>query len=615
MVKPLIFTPFTTKELKPTGWLKNQLEIQARGLSGNLDKIWPDIRDSKWIGGDKDGWERVPYWLDGFIPLAFLLDNDDMKKRAKKYIDAILKNQQDDGWIAPCTNEERCRYDVWAYFLICKVLALYADCSGDKSIEPAVYKALKRLNYQLESVTLFDWGAARWFECLIPLAWLYESRPEEWMLDLAQQLQVEGIDYEKLFNDWHYSQSRGKGRWSFLNHAVNIAMALKGSALMSRFNDEDPNNFADKAIKILERDHGMASGHFTGDECLSGNSPIKGAECCSVAEAMYSYEWLTSITGNSFWIDKLEQTAFNAFPATVSPDMWTHQYDQMTNQVQCSVVPNDKIPFETNSGESHLFGLEPNFGCCTANFNQAWPKFAMNVFMKTEHGISVSALAPEKLRTKIDGIDVAAEIITEYPFEDSYKVKVSASSPVNFDLTLRVPYGAKNALIDGKPVEAGYYEINDIWNKEKIINVSFSFDVRLDKRPNDMYCVKRGMLTFAVPIGERWEKKEYVRGGVERKFPYCDYEIFPTTEWNYAFANINFTVERFSVGAMPFSPEGAPLKIKAKFAPIDWKMTDGRCTEVPDSRTPIGESREIEMIPYGCTNLRMTEMPKVKGLK
>ena len=64
------FSFLTTKEIKPEVWLSRQLEIQAEGLSGHLDLIWPDIRDSKWIGGDKDGWERVPYWLDGFIPLA-----------------------------------------------------------------------------------------------------------------------------------------------------------------------------------------------------------------------------------------------------------------------------------------------------------------------------------------------------------------------------------------------------------------------------------------------------------------------------------------------------------------------------------------------------------------
>ena len=98
---------FTTNEIKPTGWLKKQLEIQANGLCGNLDKVWPDVRDSAWIGRDREGWERVPYWLDGFIPLAYLLGNEDMISRAKKYIDAIISAQKDDGWICPCADNER----------------------------------------------------------------------------------------------------------------------------------------------------------------------------------------------------------------------------------------------------------------------------------------------------------------------------------------------------------------------------------------------------------------------------------------------------------------------------------------------------------------------------
>ena len=87
---------YTTNEIKPCGWLKRQLEIQAESLSGNLDKVWRDVRDSAWIGGDADGWERVPYWLDGFIPLAYLLENEDMISRAKKYVDAIIAKQRED---------------------------------------------------------------------------------------------------------------------------------------------------------------------------------------------------------------------------------------------------------------------------------------------------------------------------------------------------------------------------------------------------------------------------------------------------------------------------------------------------------------------------------------
>lgn len=69
MPKDLQYIFFTANEITPKGWLREQLLLQAKGLSGNLDKVWPDVRDSAWIGGDREGWERVPYWLDGFIPL------------------------------------------------------------------------------------------------------------------------------------------------------------------------------------------------------------------------------------------------------------------------------------------------------------------------------------------------------------------------------------------------------------------------------------------------------------------------------------------------------------------------------------------------------------------
>ena len=162
---------YTSKEIKPDGWLKRQLQIQAEGLSGNLHKIWPDIRDSGWIGGDREGWERVPYWLDGFIPLAYLLENEEMIGVVKKYIDAIVAAQDDDGWICPCKKEERAKYDTWAIQLICKTLKVYYDCSGDERIPEVIYKVLRNYYDFLKSgkMKLFGWGKYRWFETFISL--------------------------------------------------------------------------------------------------------------------------------------------------------------------------------------------------------------------------------------------------------------------------------------------------------------------------------------------------------------------------------------------------------------------------------------------------------------
>ena len=78
------FEPLPLGSIKPAGWLKDQLRIQADGLSGHLDEFWPDIKDSAWFGGKAEGWERVPYWLDGLVPLAYLLDDPALKAKVKK---------------------------------------------------------------------------------------------------------------------------------------------------------------------------------------------------------------------------------------------------------------------------------------------------------------------------------------------------------------------------------------------------------------------------------------------------------------------------------------------------------------------------------------------------
>ena len=90
-------------------------------------------------------------------------------------------------------------------------------------------------------------------------------------------------------------------------------------------------------IEKLERYHGMATGMFTGDECLAGRSPTQGSELCAVVEYAYSLETLLSIMGDPAFSDRLEKVIFNALPATFSADMWAHQIDQQLNQVECSI--------------------------------------------------------------------------------------------------------------------------------------------------------------------------------------------------------------------------------------------------------------------------------------
>jgi uncharacterized protein len=614
-----VFSFLKTGEIHPEGWLLNQLKIQAAGLSGNLDKFWPDIRDSQWIGGAADGWERVPYWLDGFIPLAWLLQDEDMKARASRYINYIIEHQREDGWICPDSNINRATYDMWALFLLLKVLIVYQDATGDQRIEAVVHKALTALDRHIDVNTLFSWAQTRWFECLISIFWLYERTGGEWLLHLASKLHCQGFDWQSFFQLWPYRKPDAKGRWSQMSHVVNNAMMLKSGALLWRLTGSEEDLIsAQQMVQLLDEYHGMITGVFTGDECLNGTSPVQGTELCAVAEYMYSLEHLLSITGSAHWGDRLEQIAFNALPAAFSSDMWTHQYDQQVNQVQCSIQEN--AIFSTNCGAAHTFGLEPNFGCCTANLSQPWPKIALSTFLRSIDGLAVAAYIPCSVKTNINGTSVSVTMETGYPFRDTVQFKVMTDSEADFAIYLRIPAWAEGTSIEigGETIspKAGeFYRLQRKWTGETLFTLRLPMEPQLVARPNNLFAVTRGPLVYSLEIGERWVRvNESVPG---HEFPHCDYEIYPTTPWNYGLsidqANIGAAIEfeEQEIGEYPFSPEGAPVIACVKARKVDWKLENGSAAPVPDMTWVAEEIETVRLIPYGCTNLRLTEMPIV----
>lgn len=596
---------YTTKELKPKGWLKRQLEIQANGLSGNLDKVWRDVKDSKWIGGEAEGWERVPYWLDGFIPLAYLLENEDMIARARKYVEAIMQAQRPDGWICPCSEEEIPSYDTWAVQLITKVLTVYYECSGDERVPQVIYKTLRNYYDLLSSGTikLFDWGKHRWYECFIAIRFLKERYQEEWIDDLGRILKEQGFDYGEAVETW----KRPLNKWTQYTHIVNLAMMLKAEAVSCDILKESYTDRAEYFYEILDKYNGTPVGLFTGDECLSGLSPIQGTELCAVAEQMYSYELLYAYTGDKKWAERLEVLAFNALPATISDDMWAHQYVQMSNQIACQKFPGRSL-FRTNDSEAHLFGLEPNFGCCTANFNQAWPKFALSAFMHNENTIVSAVPVPAELKTD----DVCITLETEYPFKNELVYRIDAGKAVQ--LVVRIPSFAENVKIDGETVNAAEEQVFDVYGKKEI-RITFETTAHYVERPYQLKSVKCGSLIFSLPIKYEKVKHEYEKDGVERKYPYCDYEYVGKSDWNYGYCGEIFSVERKPVDKVPFSSENPPVILKTSVRKIPWGLEDGFetvCAKVPESLEPIGEAEIAELYPYGCAKLRMTELPMVK---
>ena len=93
-----------------------------------------------------------------------------------------------------------------------------------------------------------------------------------------------------------------------------------------------------------------------------------------------------------------------------------------------------KPAWATNGPESNLFGLEPNFGCCTANLHQGWPKLVPSLWMATpDGGLAAVAYAPSDVKTTVaGGVSVSILEDTEYPFSDVVSFAVTPSNRWRF---------------------------------------------------------------------------------------------------------------------------------------------------------------------------------------
>lgn len=620
------FRPLPLGAVTADGWLRRQLRQQADGLSGHLDEFWPDVGQSQWFGGKAEGWERAPYWLDGVIPLAWVLDDASLKAKVKRYVDHIVAAQRPDGWYAPYPLDANARpYDLWAILLVNKALAQYHEATGEAAVLQAVLRNLRAVQAALDRTPLFDWGRFRWFEGLIPAYYAYELTGEDWLLELARKLQAQGFDYRAFYEGPDIvSPTPRRGRWTWEKHVVNTGMALKAHALAWRLTHREADRtFARRMLEILDRYHGQVHGLFSGDECLSGRSPTQGTELCAVVESLYSLEWLAAITGEPAYADRLERVAFNALPATFAPDMWSHQYDQQVNQVQCTINPHHM--WSTNGPDSNIFGLEPNYGCCTANLHQGWPKFAAHLWMRTPGaGLAAVAYAPGTARFAVRGQPVRVALETDYPFRETLHFTVETGRRLRFPLWLRVPAWARGATLrvaGGREqvlASGRFHRVERSWSGATALELRLPMAVKVSRRYNQALAIERGPLVYALNPRETWTRVNADQP--HRELPHGDFEVRPATPWNYGLlvdetrpeAGVRF--EERPVGERPFSPEGAGVvaRVRGRRLP-HWELEHGWAAEVSPQRQASREPLEdLTLIPYGCAKLRVTEFPRLE---
>ena len=620
------FSPLSLGQVRATGWLKNQLLLQAENVTKHFEKLSPDCKSdgedrSGWLGGTGESWERGTYYTRGLIASAYVLDDPELKEQAQKWIDWTLESQIESGAFGPLANDPE-KLDYWPLMPMLMALELYYDATGDERVIPFLEKYFSWEAQALKAKPLTSWARVRGGDNIFAVMWLYEKTGDESLLELCELIYKQTFDWEHAYD---------QEAWMGTYHIVNAQQSFKLFPIMYALTGD--SHYLDvyyKGIENIYMASGRQDGMSNGDEMSRGIDGVYGNETCAVVERMLCDEIALYLLRDAKIADHLELITYNALPQQLLPDGKGQVYFTMQNQVMANLGVHG---FTSEGGDRSVYGLPGGFPCCVHNYQMGWPLFVASMWMSTsDGGIAVGAYGPNTVTATV-GNDTTLTITqtTNYPYEDTITLTLNADKTDTYPIYIRIPewctspsVSVNGHTIDAELIAGEYAALRATWESGDVITLNFPAEITATITDNNSVSIRRGAVLFALEIGEKWKKISYNphKWNTTREYP--SYNITPSTDWNYALDSFNFddVESNFTLSRNPLTDDmryqlsDAPIVLEAKARAIsDWLLNSSLDIAGDTPISPVSSDRlddeivTVRLVPYAFTRLRITLIP------
>ena len=567
------FTALPFGSVKPTGWLKEQMQADVNGFVGNLDRIVPDLindpiygagrlqknSQAKDLGNQKTGdaagdeqykwWnsETQSNWWDGYLRNVFLLEDKAGLQKVTAYVEAILSTQDEDGYIGIYDKELRYNFnsengELWSKATLYRGLLAYYEYTKDEKVFTAVKNAVNNvmINYPINasspfsSGTSFNGGISHGLTFTDILERMYFYTKDEKYRDYALFLYN---DFSNTYQSEADVQLKNilDSNYKLKSHGVHTFEHIR-TLIIAKYAAQDAT--LSKALDIyLDRIKQAAtiSGGAIGDEWIAernADATFTGYEYCSLQELLDSYCLLLQKTGNSIIGDDIENIFYNAAQGSRNPNHSCIAYLKTDNSFEMLGTKNGEVePDRKQTRYKYSPAHQDVAVCCNPNAGRISPYFIQNSWMREgENTLVATLLMPNILHTQINGKDIQIENITTYPNQNDFILKITQSKSSKFIIKIRIPnWAIKINTTEKNRLQDGYMVIEREFSANDSIQFSFETDVKIKSAATGAHYFTYGALLYALPIGANEIAGKNYTGN------FTDFTYEPTSNLRYQF--------------------------------------------------------------------------------